>query len=190
MRVLLPESLAREQLGSVLSSEVAFNLLDGVIRVLVFLAYVLLISLMPGIRRVFEYHGAEHKVVAAYESEGRTDPEAARKYGTHHPRCGTAFLLTVMVVSILFFSFIPSGSSFLAKLAWRLVMLPAIAGSSFEIIHLASKPYGRSIRWMVAPGLWLQKLTTREPDSEQLEVASAAVREVIRLEEEEDDRAA
>jgi uncharacterized protein YqhQ len=179
---LLLTQLARDYLAASLHSALAFNLVDGLIRIAIFVLYVMLISLIPGIKRVFQYHGAEHKAVAAFEKEGLVDPQRARKYSTLHARCGTAFLLTVMVVSILFFSFIPSEASFAAKLAWRLVLLPVIAGSSFEIIRLAEKPGGRWLSWFLAPGLWLQKLTTREPDDDQLAVASSAVEEIVNLE--------
>jgi uncharacterized protein YqhQ len=174
--------LAHRLLGGVLSSPLAFNLVDGAIRMLVFVLYIVGIGFIPGIRRVFEYHGAEHKVVFAWEREGRHDPEAALPYATAHPRCGTSFLLTVMVVSILFFSLIPSDQPFLLKFAWRLVLLPAIAGTSYEIIRLAERPSARWLVWLLAPGLWLQALTTKEPDRAQLEVASAALGEVLRLE--------
>lgn len=178
---LVLAQLARGFFG-ILENELAFNLLDGFIRLGVFVLYVVVIGLMPGIRRVFEYHGAEHKVVHAWEREGRADPASAAGYSPLHPRCGTAFLLTVMVVSILFFSLIPHDQPFLVKLGGRLVLLPLIAGISFEVIRLADRSGNRLLRWMLAPGLWLQKLTTREPDTAQTEVAAAALAEVLRLE--------
>ncbi len=179
---LLLTQLAHRYLFAFLSSGIAFNLVDGVIRMIIFVLYILGIGWIPGIRRVFEYHGAEHKVVSAWEREGRIAPEATKRYSTLHPRCGTAFLLTVMVVSILFFSLIPSGQPFYLKLLWRLILLPLIAGVSFEFIRLADRPAGRRLAYLLAPGLWLQKLTTREPDDSQLEVARAAMGEVLTLE--------
>jgi uncharacterized protein YqhQ len=178
---LILTQAAKRHLLPALASGLAFNLVDGIIRMAIFVLYILAISLMPGIRRVFEYHGAEHKVVAAFEHEGRLAPESFGRYSTLHPRCGTAFLLTVMVVSVLFFSLIPPGQPFWAKLAWRLLMLPLIAGFSFEVIRFTDRPAGRRFAWMLAPGLWLQKLTTGEPDAPQLEVAAAALNEVLRL---------
>ncbi len=174
--------LVRDNLLPFLASGPAFNLCDGLVRVMIFVLYVWVIGLIPGIRRVFEYHGAEHKIVSAWEKEGRLDTDAAGRYSTLHPRCGTAFLLTVMVVSILVFSLIPQSSAFLAKLGWRLLLLPVIAGMSYEIIRLSDRRGGRILARLLAPGLWLQKLTTREPDAGQIEVAAAAMTAVLDLE--------
>lgn len=185
---LLLTQLARNYLFSFLEAGLAFNIVDGIIRMMVFLAYIILIGFIPGIKRVFEYHGAEHKVVTAYEKEEKIDPEAARVYSTLHPRCGTAFLLTVMVISILFFSLIPSKEPFIVKLAWRILLLPVIAGTSYEFIRFSEKPAGQRYSWLLAPGLWLQKLTTKEPDDLQLAVAAAAMGEVLKLEGIEYDR--
>jgi uncharacterized protein YqhQ len=162
-----------------LQGSVAFNLADGAIRVLVFVLYIVGITRMKDIRRVFEYHGAEHKVINAYEAKADLAPEAVRGYPRLHPRCGTSFLLFVMVISILVFSLIPRESSLLTKALLRLPLIPAIAGISYEVLRLsARKTRSPWFRALVAPGLWLQRLTTREPDLPQIEVAIASFRRV------------
>src|SRR5262249_42738917 len=141
------------------------------------------ISLIPDIRRVFEYHGAEHKAIAAYENDVELTPEAADKFTTAHVRCGTNFLLTVMVVAIVVYTFIPT-PNFLAIIVSRLALIPLIAGLAYEVIRLAAKNMQRRwVRIVMAPGLWLQKLTTRTPDLEQLEVAIASLRAVMTAEQ-------
>jgi uncharacterized protein YqhQ len=162
-----------------LRGSIAFNLADGAIRVLIFVLYIAGITRMKDIRRVFEYHGAEHKVINAYEAKADLTPETVRKYPRLHPRCGTSFLLFVMVISILVFSLIPRESSLLAKALLRLPLIPAIAGISYEVLRLsAKKTRSPWFRALVAPGLWLQLLTTREPDLPQIEVAVASFRRV------------
>jgi uncharacterized protein YqhQ len=163
-------------------SNLLFNLVDGLFRMTIFILYVVGIGFIPGIKRVFEYHGAEHKVVSAYEHDGLFSVEAALPHSTLHRRCGTAFLLTVMLVSIVVFSVIPKEQPFLMKFFWRLVLVPFIAGVSFEMIRFSDRPKGRWLAWFLSPGLALQKLTTREPDAEQIAVAAAALGEVLRLE--------
>lgn len=163
-----------------LSGSVAFNLIDGVIRVLVFVAYVVGISFMKDIRRIFQYHGAEHKVVNAYERKAELTPEAVSAYSVLHPRCGTSFLLFVMVVGIVVFSFIPYESSQAVKVAMKLVLLPAVAGISYELLRLTARKLDSPLfRALVAPGMLLQRLTTREPDLSQIEVALASFRRVL-----------
>jgi uncharacterized protein YqhQ len=166
-------------------SSFMFNLTDGIIRVLVFLLYVFAIGLWKDMRRIFEYHGAEHKVIHAYEAGRELDVESVRVFSPHHPRCGTSFLLIVMVISILVFSFVPQTWPFWAKFLSRLILIPLIAGISYELLRLSAKMKENSlIRLMILPGLLLQKLTTREPDDSQIEVAIRAVKEVLLLEEE------
>ncbi|MCD6508148.1 DUF1385 domain-containing protein [Candidatus Poribacteria bacterium] len=178
--VILPAFLA----GEVTDKGWAFNLIDGFIRLVMFFGYILAISLMPDIRRVFEYHGAEHKSIYAYESGEELSVENASKYSTLHPRCGTAFLLTVMVVSILVFSILGKPSSYFIRFGSRVVLIPLIAGISYEVIRLASKRSQSGImRIVIAPGLLLQRLTTREPSSDQLQVAISALKELVRSEE-------
>ena len=171
-----------------------FNLAAGAVRVLLLVGYLALISRSREIRRVFEYHGAEHKAVAAAESGGTLTVDAAARQSRFHPRCGTSFLLVVMVSAILFFSLLDALLIALAgeltlvmRLATHLPLIPLVAGVSYEVIrfsarHAASLPG----RMAVAPGLWLQRLTTREPDSAQLEVAVAALRHALGTEGEAD----
>jgi len=163
-----------------LSGRMAFNLVDGVLRVMAFVGYVLAISAMKDIRRIFQYHGAEHKVVNAYEKKADLAPEAVKAYSSLHPRCGTSFLLFVMAISIVVFSMIPHESSLAVKAGMRLVLLPAIAGISYEALRLtARKADSPFFRALIAPGLLLQRLTTREPDLSQIEVAIASFRRVV-----------
>jgi uncharacterized protein YqhQ len=162
-----------------------FNFTDGVIRVFIFLLYVVLIGIWKEMARIFMYHGAEHKVIHAYEAGKELTVENARRYSPLHPRCGTSFLMIVMVVSILVFSFIPQGWPFLYKFLSRIVLIPLIAGSSFELLRLSAKMKENAfMNLMIRPGLLLQRLTTREPDDAQIEVAISALREVLQLEEE------
>ncbi|MBI5420251.1 MAG: DUF1385 domain-containing protein [Deltaproteobacteria bacterium] len=163
-----------------LSGRVAFNLLDGLIRVLVFVGYVAGIAMMKDIRRIFQYHGAEHKVVHAYESRAELAPERVAAFPNLHPRCGTSFLLFVMVIGIVVFSFIPHESSLTVKALMRLVLLPAVAGISYEALRLTARKAGSPFfKALIAPGLLLQRLTTREPDLSQIEVAIASFRRVV-----------
>lgn len=179
---LLPLLAARgfAALLPALSGRMAFNLVDGVLRVLAFVGYVAGISAMKDIRRIFQYHGAEHKVVNAYERRANLSPETVAAHSSLHPRCGTSFLLYVMAVSVAVFSLIPHESSLAAKALMRVLLLPAIAGISYEVLRLSAKraqsPFFRAL---VAPGMLLQRLTTREPDLSQIEVAIASFRRVV-----------
>lgn len=174
--------------ASIDNSSLAFNLVDGVIRVLVFLVYILSINFSKEIRRVFEYHGAEHKAVHAYEAGEELTPQNVEKYSVLHPRCGTSFLLIVMMLSILIFSLIPKDWHFIEKFMSRLVLIPLIAGLSYEFIKISSKKMKNPlIRFAAAPGLYLQKLTTGEPSHDQLEVAIKALKEVLDTGEKEID---
>ena len=162
-----------------LSGSLSFNLADGAIRVAIFVLYVAGIARMKDIRRIFQYHGAEHKVINAYEWKAALTPESVGSYPRLHPRCGTSFLLFVMVISILVFSLIPRDSSLLAKALLRIPLIPAIAGISYEVLRLSARRMGSPLfRILVAPGLWLQRLTTREPDRSQIEVAIESFRRV------------
>ena len=162
------------------ASSLMFNLVDGVIRISIFLLYIFAISRMKDIRRVFEYHGAEHKVIYAYESGEPLTVDNARKYSTLHPRCGTSFLLIVMVLSILVFSFVPRSAPFYMKALSRFVLIPLIAGLSYEFIKFSSKKKDNPIiKAAITPGLWLQRLTTREPSDDQIEVAVRALTEAV-----------
>jgi len=156
------------------------NLLEGVVRLLLFLVYVVLISRMKDIQRVFQYHGAEHKVVLAYEAGEDLTVENAARYSTLHPRCGTAFLLIVMVISIAVFSFLRADSIWW-RVGSRILLLPLVAGLSYEVLKFSGRHHrSRIVAHLVAPGLLLQKLTTREPDGPQIEVAIAALKQVLK----------
>ncbi len=157
-----------------------FNLVDGVIRVAFFLAYLLSISLLEDIRRVFRYHGAEHKVVHAWEAREELTVDNARCKSRLHPRCGTSFLLFVMVVSIVVFSLVKL-SGFWALFLSRVVLIPLIAGISYELIRLSARSRGRFFRLLVMPGLALQRITTGEPSDEQLAVAIHALKEALEI---------
>ncbi len=152
------------------------NLLEGLIRITIFVCYILIISRMQDVQRVFQYHGAEHKAIACFESGCDLNVENARKYTTLHPRCGTSFLLLVMATSILLFSFF-GWPNLAYRLMLRLALLPIVAGISYELIQLAGRY--RFFCYLTAPGLWLQRLTTREPDDRQLEVAIHALQSVL-----------
>ncbi len=159
-----------------------FNLFDGMIRIGIFVLYIFLISLIPDIKRVFAYHGAEHKVVNCYEHGDKLTVENARKYTTLHTRCGTSFLFIVMIFAILIFSIVPIDLPFFILFMVRLPLLLPIAGVSYEILKLSSKFKENIIlRLLILPGLLLQKLTTREPDDKQLEVGIAALKPLINV---------
>ena len=161
---------------------VAFNLVDGVIRMSFFLIMILTFSLLKDIRRVFEYHGAEHKTVFTWEAGLPLTVENARTQPRQHPRCGTSFLMVVMLVSIVLFSVVKFDSLALNMLT-RLALMPLVAGLSYEIIRLSAKREGSLVfKLMTLPGLWLQNITTKEPDDKQLEVALYALKESLKLE--------
>ncbi|MBZ4643736.1 MAG: hypothetical protein PWQ25_1862 [Deferribacteres bacterium] len=161
-------------------SFLVFNAVDGVIRVVFFILYIYAISFMKDIKRVFEYHGAEHKAIYTYENGLPLTVENARRMSRLHPRCGTSFLLIVMIVSIFIFSLIPKDSHFLIKFGSRIVLLPVIAGVSYEVLKLSSRFKDNFIvNMLIKPGLWLQKITTREPDDLQLEVALVSIKEAL-----------
>ncbi len=170
---------------NIVTSSVARNLLEGVLRLGIFLAYMLLVSRMKDIQRVFEYHGAEHKTIACYEHGMELTPENAKTFSRLHPRCGTSFLLIVMVISIIVFSFLRWGPAW-ERLLLRLVLLPVVAGVSYEVIKIAGRSQNRVVQLLTKPGLWLQHLTTREPDESQLEVAITALKNVLTGNKEED----
>ena len=161
---------------------IVFNLVDGLIRVTFFLAYIVLISLMKDIRRVFQYHGAEHKVVHTWEAGEELAVENARGKSTLHPRCGTSFLMFVMVVSIIVFS-IFKFDAFWALFLSRLVLVPVVSGLSYELIRLSAPRCRKGFfRLMVLPGLTLQRITTKDPSDDQLEIAIRALKESLELE--------
>jgi uncharacterized protein YqhQ len=159
-----------------------FVIVEGAIRVTIFIAYLSLISLLPDLRRVFQYHAAEHKAINAYEAGEELVPERVQRFSLIHPRCGTAFLLWVMVIAIFVFAFF-GRPHWYWLIASRILLLPVIAGLAYEVIRFAGKHTGnRIVLTILAPGLWLQRLTTREPTLDQLEVSIRALREVLALE--------
>jgi uncharacterized protein YqhQ len=159
-----------------------FVIVEGLIRVTLFVGYLLIISLLPDLRRVFEYHAAEHKVINAYEAGEELVPERVQRFSLIHPRCGTAFLLWVMVIAIFVFAFL-GRPSLPWLIASRILLLPLIAGLAYELIRFAGKHTGnRVLMTLLAPGLWLQRLTTRQPSLDQLEVSIRALKEVLQVE--------
>jgi uncharacterized protein YqhQ len=160
-----------------------FVIVEGVIRVTIFILYITLISFLPSLRRVFQYHAAEHKAINALEAGDELVPERVQKHSLIHPRCGTAFLLWVMVIAIFVFAFF-GRPAWYWLIASRILLLPLIAGLAYELIRFAGKHTGnRVLMTLLAPGLWLQRLTTREPTLDQLEVSIRALKEVLRLEQ-------
>ncbi len=169
----------------------AYNAIDGVIRALFFFVYVWSISFMDEIKRVFQYHGAEHKTVYTFEAREELTVENARKKSTLHPRCGTSFLLFVMAISILVFSLIPSTAPFVMKFGARIVFIPLIAGLAYEVIRFSARHLDKALcRMLITPGLWLQRITTKEPDDQQLEVAITALKEALMYDAVEDGKLA
>jgi uncharacterized protein YqhQ len=170
-----------KRVNPLFGEQILFNLVDGLIRIGMFLAFVWGVSLWKDIRRVYEYHGAEHKTVFAFENGDPLETAAVQKYSTFHPRCGTSFLMTVLIISMIVYMFIPV-TSFGARFAERIVLLPLIAGVSYEIIRYAAKHRGSLFALMTAPGLWLQRITTRPPDDREVECAIVALNAAMALE--------
>jgi uncharacterized protein YqhQ len=160
----------------------AFVVVEGLVRVTIFIVYLLIISMLPDLKRVFQYHAAEHKAINAYEAGEELTPENVQRYSLLHVRCGTAFLLYVMVVAIFVFAFVGRPDWYWLIIS-RILLLPVIAGIAYEIIRFAGRHAQNPVlRAVLAPGLWLQRLTTREPSLDQVEVSIRALREVLRLE--------
>ena len=160
----------------------AFVVIEGLVRVTIFIAYILLISLLPDLRRVFQYHAAEHKAINALEAGEELTPERVQRFSLIHPRCGTAFLLWVMVIGIFVFAFVGQPAWYWLILS-RIALLPVIAGIAYELIRFAGKHSdNRALMTLLAPGMWLQRLTTREPSLDQIEVSIRALQEVLRAE--------
>jgi uncharacterized protein YqhQ len=177
---ILPLYLTKLLVPVIGDSNLVFNLVDGLIRVAVFLLYIYSISRMKDIQRVFQYHGAEHKSIFAFEAGDELTVDKVRGYSRLHPRCGTSFLLIVMLVSILVFSLIPKAWPFYLKAGSRVILLPLIAGISYECLKWSAKhESSKLVRFLIAPGLALQRLTTREPDDGQLEVAIRSMEEAL-----------
>jgi uncharacterized protein YqhQ len=160
----------------------AFVVVEGLLRVAIFILYLVAVGFMPDLKRVFQYHAAEHKAINAYEAGDPLEPEVVQRHSLIHVRCGTAFLLYVMVIAIFVFAFVGQ-PGWLGLIASRILLLPVIAGIAYEVIRFAGKhPQNAVLRTILAPGLWLQRLTTREPSLDQIEVSIRALHEVLRLE--------
>src|SRR5580704_16560761 len=172
-----------KKLNPALGGQIMFNLIDGVVRLTLFLLFIWGVSLFPDIRRVYQYHGAEHKTVFAFENGDPLSTAVVQKYSTFHPRCGTSFLMTVMLISIGFYMLVPF-TTFWARFASRIALLPVIAGVSYEIIRFAAKHRGSLFAVMTAPGLWMQRITTQPPADDQAECAIAALDHAMSLEKE------
>jgi uncharacterized protein YqhQ len=172
-----------KKLDPALGGQITFNLVDGVIRLLLFLLFIWATSLWPDIRRVYQYHGAEHKTVFAFENGDPLETAEVQKYSTYHPRCGTSFLMTVMIISILVYMLFPV-TTFWARFALRIALLPVITGVSYEIIRFAAKHRGSLFALMTAPGLWLQRITTQSPSDDQAQCAITALDHAMELEKE------
>jgi uncharacterized protein YqhQ len=172
-----------KKIDPALGGRIIFNLIDGAIRLALFLLFIWGVSLWKDIRRVYQYHGAEHKTVFAFENGDPLETEAVQKYSTFHPRCGTSFLMTVMLISIGFYMLIPF-TSFWGRFAARIALLPVIAGVSYEIIRFAAKHRGSLFALMTAPGLWLQRITTKPPSDDQAHCAIVALNDAMALEKE------
>lgn len=174
--VVAPTSLARLLYSF---NTVVVNFFEGLFRIAIFVGYVVAISRMKDIQRVFMYHGAEHKTINAYEAGAELTVPSVRRFSQLHPRCGTSFLLIVMVIMILIFSFLGK-QALIARIISRIILLPVVAGVSYEVLKLSGKYCNTPImKLLIAPGLWLQRLTTREPDDSQIEVAIKALEAVM-----------
>ncbi len=179
---MIPLLLTR-LLDPYIHSSLVFHLIEGFIRLALFIAYLKSIALMPDIKRVFAYHGAEHKAVNAYEAGVPLEVEAVREHNTAHVRCGTSFLFAVLIIAIVVFALIGRPSLWLMVL-WRIVLIPAIAAFGYEVTYFGARHVKNGlVRAILAPGLWLQTLTTRESDDSQLEVALTALNKVVELDQ-------
>lgn len=163
---------------SITDDPVFLNLMEGLLRLFIFIAYIVGISRMKDIQRVFQYHGAEHKTIACFEAGEALTVENAMKHTRFHKRCGTSFLLIVMLVSIFVFAFL-GWPSLIERIVSRIVLLPVVAGISYEIIRFSANSDNCLLGWAVKPGLWLQRLTTREPEPDMLEVAIESAKAVL-----------
>ncbi|MBP7670760.1 DUF1385 domain-containing protein [Candidatus Gracilibacteria bacterium] len=161
---------------------ILFNFIDGLLKMSIFLAYIYILSLFPSFRRIFEYHGAEHKAIWNYEVKQPLTPDNAAKMTRFHPRCGTSFIIIVFVISIIFYTFIPKQDTFLANFALRIAVLPLIAGISYEFLKFSARHTEQAfVKILIQPGLWFQRLTTREPDIPQLEVSLKSLEESLKM---------
>ncbi|MFZ3106659.1 MAG: DUF1385 domain-containing protein [Candidatus Hydromicrobium sp.] len=178
---ILPTIIGRS-FSEFFPNAIVYNLLEGLIRIGFFFAYILLVSQIKDIKRVFQYHGAEHKTIQAYENDEELKPENVRKYSTMHVRCGTSFLLIVMIVALLIFALLGK-QPMIWRIISRILLIPVIAGISYELIRLAGKfSKYKVVNILFYPGLLIQKITTKEPDNDQIEVAISSFKKVIEAE--------
>lgn len=179
-------------LQNITKTQAFTSVFEGIVRMLIFLGYMLLVSQMEDIKRVFEYHGAEHKTIACYEAGEELTAENVKKHSRFHPRCGTSFLLFVMIISVIVYAFLPKFDEFskiaaiFLRMGTRIICLPIVAGLSYEVIKWAGRSNSKCVCVLSKPGLWLQKLTTREPDDSQIEVAIESMLPCIPDDKEED----
>ncbi|MGM9552086.1 MAG: DUF1385 domain-containing protein [Clostridia bacterium] len=185
--MLLPHALGMLA-GIFIKNTMVLTLIESVVKIIIFLGYILLISQMEDIKRVFQYHGAEHKTIACYEHGMELTPENAAKCSRLHPRCGTSFLVFVIVISIILFALVSrySWGNYFVGLGIRLLLLPVVSGLSYEVIRWAGKSQNECVALLSKPGMWMQKITTREPDEKQLEVAIASMKAVLTDNKEDD----
>lgn len=175
--IVIPTS-AVKFFGKGIKSPLLLNFIEGLLRIFVFLIYIIAISYMDDIRRVFQYHGAEHKTVNCYENDEKLTVENVKKYTTINSRCGTSFLMIVMFVSIILYSFL-GWPNFFIRIISRILLMPIVAGISYELIRLAGQDKFCLIKYLSIPGMWLQKFTTKEPDDDQILVAIEALKNVL-----------
>ncbi len=179
---LLPLFIAK-LLDPYITSSLVFNLIEGLVRLAIFIGYLKLASLLPDIKRVFAYHGAEHKTIHAYEDGAELEARTIQKYSTAHARCGTAFILSVLIIAILVFALVGRQVVWLMVLS-RVVLVPVIAAIGYEVTQLGARHMDNGVvHALMAPGLWLQSLTTREPDDSQVEVAVEALKEALAIDQ-------
>lgn len=187
MFILLPNFVSSLIVPNKEANVVLYNVIESILRISIFIVYLLLVSKMKDIKRVFEYHGAEHKSIFCYEAGEELNVENVKKQSRFHPRCGTSFLLFVMIISIIVFSLIGRHPNMFVNMGLRLLLLPLVAGISYEVIKFAGRNADNKwISWLNKPGMWLQHLTTREPDDSQIEVAIASLKAVIPENKDED----
>lgn len=187
MFILLPNFVSSLIVPNKEANVVLYNVIESILRISIFIVYLLLVSKMKDIKRVFEYHGAEHKSIFCYEAGEELNVENVKKQSRFHPRCGTSFLLFVMIISIIIFSLIGRHPNIFVNMGLRLLLLPLVAGISYEVIKFAGRNADNKwISWLNKPGMWLQHLTTREPDDSQIEVAIASLKAVIPENKDED----
>ncbi|QQG38932.1 MAG: DUF1385 domain-containing protein [Candidatus Woesearchaeota archaeon] len=175
--IILPFYLAKPLTDNIF----LFNLIDGIFRVIIFIIYLVLIARMKDIQRVFQYHGAEHMTIACNESKLKLTINNVKKFSTIHERCGTAFIFIVLIISIIVFSLITHEST-LVKILYRITLIPVIAGISYEILKLQAKTHSLLLKWMIYPGLWFQKITTKKPNNSQIQVAIKALEALLKKE--------